>query len=144
MREEAFRQQVRGIARMFGWMMYHTYDSRRSDPGFPDEVFAHPQRKRVLFVEFKNEKGKLTQAQWNWLNALAVAGQEVAVWRPQQMDRIRMVLDAGNRSLLESYWLTMWKEHQIPRVLAPEQDGPGWEFPEHLSAAISHHNTEEK
>lgn len=136
MREEAFRQQVRGIARMFGWMMYHTYDSRRSDPGYPDETMAHPQRKRVIFVEFKNEKGKVTDAQWKWLDALARAGQEVAVWRPQHMERIVQVLDANNRSLLEPYWLNMWADYPIP------QDVPGWEFPAHLSAAIRHHNPE--
>lgn len=136
MREEAFRQQVRGIARSFGWMMYHTYDSRRSDPGFPDEVMVHPKRLRVLFVEFKNETGKLTQPQWEWLNALVLSGQEAAVWRPQQMDKIAKVLDANNHSLRGPYWLEMLSIHGIPRILAPSQTSEGLEFPEHLRKAI--------
>lgn len=134
MKEEAFRQQVRGIARSFGWMMYHTYDSRRSDPGFPDEVMVHPRRNRVLFVEFKNEKGKVTDAQWKWLNALALGGQEVAVWRPQHMDRIVQVLDANNHCLRGPYWTSTTFGDAPAITIEIEKDG--WEFPEHLRKAM--------
>jgi hypothetical protein len=93
MREEAFRQQVRQIARYYGWtLMYHTHDSRRSDRGFPDEVFCHPERNRVIFIEFKSEKGRLRPEQKVWIEALQRSGMEAAVWRPQDMDYIRTVL----------------------------------------------------
>lgn len=102
MKEEAFRQQVRQIARMYGWtMQYHTHNSRRSDPGWPDEVFAHPERKRIIFVEFKSEKGKIRPEQQAWINMLHAAGMEAAVWRPQDMDLVAEVLGPGQLSLLE-------------------------------------------
>ena len=34
--EKKFQSQVVRIAKVFGWLCYHTYDSRRSEPGFPD------------------------------------------------------------------------------------------------------------
>jgi hypothetical protein len=93
MTEEAFRQQVRQIARMYGWtMQYHTYSSRRSDAGWPDEVLVHPQRGRVLFVELKTDTGRITAAQQRWLDTLAGCGMETHVWRPRDMDNIVAIL----------------------------------------------------
>lgn len=48
--------------------------------GFPDLVLTG--RKRVIFVELKNEKRKLEPEQQVWLDALQVAGAEVYLWRP--------------------------------------------------------------
>ena len=45
------------LARTLGWRVYHTYDSRRSQPGFPDLVLV---RERILFLELKSETGKLS------------------------------------------------------------------------------------
>ena len=39
-----------------GWRTYHTHDSRRSNPGFPDVVGV--KGSRLIFLELKSEKGK--------------------------------------------------------------------------------------
>lgn len=92
-KEEAFRQQLRQIARMYGWsMQYHTYDSRRSDAGWPDEVFVHPEYGRMIFVEVKSEKGRVSGKQEVWLKALASCGAEAVVWRPSDIAEIMDVL----------------------------------------------------
>lgn len=78
---------------MYGWsMQYHTHNSQRSDPGWPDEVLCHPGKGRALFVELKTEKGRLTQPQKNWLEHLARCGLETAVWRPSDINHIVQVL----------------------------------------------------
>ena len=49
-------------------MVYHTYDSRKSEPGFPDLVLV--RRGRIIFAELKRRGGQLTGAQGRWLNEL--------------------------------------------------------------------------
>lgn len=92
-KEEPFRQQIRAIARQYGWeFQYHTYDSRRSESGWPDDVFLHPRYMLALFIEFKRNNGKATPRQKKWLSALAQCGLETAVWRPRDIDKIVDVL----------------------------------------------------
>jgi VRR-NUC domain len=88
--ERAFMESVFKLARMLGWACYHTYDSRRSEGGFPDAVML--KRPRVLFVEFKADRGKLTDAQRAWLDELRACGQEAYVWRPKHWAAIEKVL----------------------------------------------------
>jgi hypothetical protein len=78
--EKAFLAQVRQLAHLLGWLCYHTHDSRRSQPGFPDLTLVRGSR--LLFAELKTDTGRVTAAQQQWLDALAAAGQEVYVWRP--------------------------------------------------------------
>ena len=59
--EEQFRQAVREVAKQLGYRCWHTYDSRRSDPGMPDELLVRPPR--VIFVELKAPKGIYTDEQ---------------------------------------------------------------------------------
>lgn len=127
MREEAFRQQVRQIARYNGWrLQYHTHDSRRSDPGFPDEVLAHPAKNRIIIVELKAEKGRLTEPQKQWINMFKNAGYEAAVWRPSDMPIIERVLGKEQLSL-----------HQFPMIpVSIVHEEPGWEFPERLKEGV--------
>ena len=104
MKEEAFRQQVRQVARMYGWtMQYHTYNSRRSDPGWPDEVLIHPLRHRAIFAELKTDTGKLTSGQRAWLTSLAACGLETALWRPKDLDKIVAILGPTQQ---RSGWLS--------------------------------------
>ena len=84
MREKDLQQAVVGLARRAGWLVYHTYDSRRSDPGWPDLVLVHPVRRRLLIRELKTMKGRVSPAQKTWLAALAAVGLDAAVWRPDQ------------------------------------------------------------
>ncbi|WP_432034649.1 VRR-NUC domain-containing protein [Streptomyces antibioticus] len=91
--EEQWRRQVREIATRYGWrLQYHTADSRRSDPGWPDEVLGHLGQRRTLFVEFKTDIGRIRPAQREWLAHLADSGFEVAVWRPRDLPTVLQVL----------------------------------------------------
>lgn len=84
--ERQFQQQVVDLARAFGWLAYHTFDSRRSAPGFPDLVLAHPLRGRVIFAELKREKGHVTQQQRGWIDALAHVERRVVLLQQQHVD----------------------------------------------------------
>ena len=83
MKEREFQSQVVSLAKRLGYSVYHTYDSRRSEPGFPDLVCV---RDRVIFVELKTEKGRLSAAQRTWIERLANADAEIYVWRPGGLD----------------------------------------------------------
>lgn len=84
MTEKQLQAAVIELAGYLKWKTYHTYDSRRSAAGFPDLVLV---RDRILFVELKTAKGKLSAYQQAWIDDLdrvAVEGSEVVVyvWRP--------------------------------------------------------------
>ena len=92
--EKEWAAQVYDLARTFGWMRYHTHRSERSPAGFPDEVLV---RERVIFVELKSEKGKLSDAQLRWLEKLTWAGAETHVWRPSDLELVGRVLTSRER-----------------------------------------------
>ena len=83
--EKDFQALVVKFAKSKNWLVYHTYDSRRSAKGFPDLVFV---RNKVLFRELKTDKGRLTEAQKAWGHSLTVAGADYAVWRPKELQEI--------------------------------------------------------
>ena len=83
--EKEFQAKVISLAKQLGWLYYHTHDSRRSEPGFPDLILV---RERVLYRELKTEKGRLTKAQKAWGDKLTAAGADSAVWRPSDMQEI--------------------------------------------------------
>lgn len=79
------------LARLHGWLAYHTYDSRRSEAGFPDLTMVRDGR--IIFAELKSEKGKVTAAQQRWLDWLAKSSAvEVYVWRPSDLDDLDRIL----------------------------------------------------
>ncbi|MDQ8706720.1 VRR-NUC domain-containing protein [Streptomyces sp. LHD-70] len=91
--EEQWRRQVREIAMRYGWrLQYHTADSRRSDAGWPDEVFGHVEQRRTVFVEFKTDSGRIRPAQRVWLTHLSDSGFEVGLWRPSDLHTVLRVL----------------------------------------------------
>ena len=83
MPERELLERVRSLARVLGLLVYHTHDSRRSEPGFPDLVIAG--HGRVLYAELKTQRGRLTDAQRLWISQLQDAGSEVHLWRPQDL-----------------------------------------------------------
>lgn len=87
--EKDFMSAVIELAKLRRWLVYHTHDSRRSEPGFPDLVLV---RDRVLFAELKTEKGKITRDQTNWMERLRAAGADAHIWRPQDWDEIEAAL----------------------------------------------------
>lgn len=90
--ESAFQKQVVELARATGWLSYHTYDSRRSDAGFPDLVLVRPPR--IIFAELKSRRGRIKPAQRHWgeqLSSCAAASPSTlmyALWRPADWDSI--------------------------------------------------------
>lgn len=92
MSEKEFMAQVVELAGGLGWMVYHTYDSRRSSKGFPDLVLAKPERFRLIFMEVKSEKGRVKPEQLAWLNVLNKCGALAMIVRPSAWDKIVEVL----------------------------------------------------
>lgn len=88
--ERGFQQQVVACAHLFGWRVYHTYDSRRSGAGFPDLVLV--RRPRVIFAELKAERGRLTEDQRAWLTALYGCSVERYLWRPSDWRHVERIL----------------------------------------------------
>lgn len=87
--EKEWTRQVVDLARMLGWSRYHTFRSDRSPAGWPDEALV---RERLILLELKTEKGKLTDAQKGWLGKLSRAGVEVYVARPGMLAELGIVL----------------------------------------------------
>ncbi len=83
LKERDFLEQVRHLAKQFQWFCYHTHDSRRSEPGFPDLVLCKPPE--LIVVELKTAVGRVTPAQKQWLEGLSGCGIETYLWRPQDM-----------------------------------------------------------
>ncbi len=92
--EKHFQQQVVELAGYCGWLCYHTHDSRRSAPGFPDLVLVRAPV--VLFAELKSESGRLRPAQKGWLEALGRCEVAAArLWRPSDFNDIQATLTKG-------------------------------------------------
>jgi hypothetical protein len=75
------------LAHLQGWRCYHTFDSRRSAPGFPDLVLVRGES--LLFVECETDRGGVSPAQAQWIEALRGTGAEVRLWRPVYWDEIK-------------------------------------------------------
>lgn len=100
--EKDWQRSVRDLAAQLGYAMYHTFDSRKSDTGFPDLVLVSRQRRRVVYLELKREEvddrgrvtgnGKVTDRQAKWIRDLHYAGAEVYLARPRNLDDLAVVL----------------------------------------------------
>jgi hypothetical protein len=94
--ERDWQQRVVDFAHWHRWLSYHTFDSRRSDSGFPDLVLIRAGR--VVFAELKAESGRVTAAQRRWLLTLASSpGVEVYLWRPSDWPNVQQVLGVSAR-----------------------------------------------
>jgi len=87
--ERDWQQTVVDYATAKKWTCYHTHDSRRSDPGFPDLVMV---RERIVFAELKRERGKVSPEQRDWQIAIMFAKGEYYLWRPSDWDEVVKVL----------------------------------------------------
>lgn len=90
MAEKEFLAQAVQLARLCGWLCYHTLDSRGSAGGFPDLVLV--KGRRVVWAELKSESGRLSPGQESWRDRLLAAGQEWYCWRPSDWPEIGRVL----------------------------------------------------
>lgn len=91
--EKEFMAAVIALAKRNGWKVYHTYDSRKSEAGFPDLTLVRGDR--LIFAELKTESGTASAAQLNWHDALRAAGCNVYLLRPSDWPEIEKVLSNG-------------------------------------------------
>jgi hypothetical protein len=82
MTEDELLKLVTVHAGRYGWLVYHTHDSRRSQAGYPDLHLVHVGRKLTLFRELKSMKGSARPEQKVWLAALKSVGSDAGIWRP--------------------------------------------------------------
>jgi hypothetical protein len=82
--EAELQSDILDLARRCNWLAFHVRDSRKSTgPGFPDLVLVHKTTGRVIWAELKDEKGRVSAKQAEWLAALQAGGHTAGVWRPR-------------------------------------------------------------
>ena len=70
--EKDFQKKIVAMAKLYGWRVFHDYDSRRNTAGFPDLVMVRGGY--IIFAELKRSpKHKPSKAQIDWLTALVDA-----------------------------------------------------------------------
>ena len=82
--EKDFQAQVVELAEVMGWLVYHPYDSRNSEKGYPDLTMV--RKERVIWAELKSNYGTVTGVQRLWLRALPMG--QAFLWRPSDWDII--------------------------------------------------------
>lgn len=98
MLERDFGLQVEHLLDLFGWRWKHDEPAVRQsggwatafrgDKGFPDYVAVRDGV--VLFAEIKNERGRLTRHQNDWLDDLRdVHTTKTFLWRPEDLLMIK-------------------------------------------------------
>ena len=101
--EADFQQGVIELARLTGWIVGFTQNSRRSEPGEPDLRMVHPEQHRVIFAELKVGDNTLSKGRWNksrwlpgqddWAAALVrCPGVEYCLWTPGDWAKIEELL----------------------------------------------------
>ncbi|HYV67205.1 MAG TPA: hypothetical protein VE964_13250 [Myxococcales bacterium] len=98
-REEPFRAHLKRVLRDTGFDSWHTYDARRSDDGWPDQVALRLASYqwgdyRLIFFELKVGARRCTPRQWETLWKLAQGQPEVYVWGPENLQHIYDILCA--------------------------------------------------
>lgn len=101
--EDSFKTWVIELAMLHKWKVAHFRGAWSLDgkhfrtpveadaEGFPDLVLARGPA--TIYAELKTKKGKLTDAQKEWLAALAEnPGNKCFVWRPADRNEIEEVL----------------------------------------------------
>ena len=100
MTEAEFQGALVELAEVLGWRWIHQRPAKTDKgwrtavegshaKGWPDIVFC---RERVVFVELKGPRGKLSDEQADWLDALRRAGAEAYCWWPDDWDQVVEVL----------------------------------------------------
>ena len=105
--------QVIQLAKLTGWRVYHTHDSRRSVDGFPDLVLL--KGKRIIVAELKVGENTTTADQDAWLYAFHEAGVQACVWYPSNWPVIERELTGQ--------WATT--DRQSGRTVVYGVDGQG-------------------
>ena len=91
---------VEHLLDLFGWTWKHDEPAVRQSGtwatafrgarGFPDYVAVRDGR--LVFAEIKNERGRISSSQNDWLEQLRKTSAEVYLWRPDDVEQIKDVL----------------------------------------------------
>jgi hypothetical protein len=89
MSEAELLQCVRDLCRLLKVPVYHTYNSRRSESGWPD--IAAVVNDHLILRELKTARGRITPEQAYWLEALSqVKRVSAGIWRPDDWISLRI------------------------------------------------------
>lgn len=121
--EAAFDTTIVEFAEHRGWKLtYHTWNSQRSEAGFPDRVFIHRGWRRFLIVEIKDMIRQVTDEQAAWLDALHDCGIECGVWRPSDWEQIERVLSVRFELLIPERFTSAWPcKRETDKIAAREK-----------------------
>lgn len=78
--EADLQASVEDLLTFRGWKWHHETDSRKTAAGWLDITAIRDHR--ILAIELKAEKGKLTAEQESWLDAWYLTPAEAYLWRP--------------------------------------------------------------
>lgn len=79
-----------------GYLFYHTHDSRKSTPGWPDCAILHPEGGPLYLWELKDATSQPSANQRRWLDALYKATSvQAAVYRPEHWGEMMRILARG-------------------------------------------------
>ena len=147
--ESQFQAAVVKLARYHGWRVQYHWTEKHSPAGWPDLTLWRLPRDgevagRVLLVELKTQKGKVTKLQAQTIGELCRCGLDVHLWRPSDWPEIERCLAYAEDELLEglaaieheqwSQWVrtmmasevlttprvTRWKQLLVPYDQLPE------------------------
>lgn len=108
--ERDFQRSVMALAELSGWETLHVRTSMQGGRfltattgtmarGWPDLVLIHRSRQRLLFIELKSDRGRLTPDQsrvlsvlWSLVEGPAREWAEVHVWKPSDWPAIEAAL----------------------------------------------------
>ena len=91
--EADFQARVMELAGYLGWRCYSIPDSRRATiAGWPDLTLWNVKQKRIIWIELKREKGRVSPAQVALMNELRSIGLEVYLFRPSNWSELESVL----------------------------------------------------
>ena len=108
--EAAWARIVERAMDLGAWHYYHPYDPRHSQTILDYIAW----RERVIWVELKTERGRLTRDRWvmdkrgrsyhvrgqlETIGDLRQAGQEVHIWRPHDFEEMCTVLGVDAHAL---------------------------------------------
>ncbi len=102
MTETELKDIVISVAKRYGWLIHHDLPAQNNrgrwltniqgDAGFPDLLMVHPVSGKILAVELKSERGKLSPLQKRWLMAFDAGKVFNSVWKPSDMEYILYTL----------------------------------------------------
>lgn len=94
-----FTPAVVRLAAAAGWLVDHPRPALRPSGRMSTAIMGHKGRpdllmvrERLLLVELKSAKGRLTREQSEWLRRCEAAGVEAYVWRPSDWATIVLTL----------------------------------------------------